>query len=543
MRFYRRRRFNWRRKWRRWPRYSRRSIWRTRSRTRRRTVRRRKRRYPKRKRRVATFWDPASKKRCNITGWMIELYANWNSNVTCRMYRQNIYDLSSTRKVFFEGGGMSLFTFSLKFLWRQHRLFQNFWSASNDGYDLAKYLSTTFYLPPLRDNTYIFWWDVDYNTVKREDFWRTQPSLLLAWKNKVIIRPRQANNHRTRKVTIKPPATITNQWRYQGSWMDMGLFLFGITLLDWTFPFGPGKDAKRVPWVGQIPCWKVDNPGGASSSPNVTSATLFYAHWRDNGQDNWLTYRAFVGPNTNPTELPNLAGFTKIHEASDLPYWITLWGQNNYFDFDELSAKEGLQKGWCMIYWPEYKSSQDVMKMQHTVPQKQIYLLNAAAMYQLSTCGPFVQSSNVNAVEIPILYKSRWVWGGASFNTQPINKIINFAPTQVAVRNPATIDRSIITPWDCDHHGVLTEEALKRFLEPSGGVDARRPLPIEEQLKEDDPYTSSASSAEESETDEEGPKNQQELTKAIKRCRARILREQHERHRLKQLFRSLIKQE
>lgn len=468
------------------------------------------------------------------------LYANWERDMVNRMYNQNLTEQGPKRKVKFVGGGMSLFTFGLRFLWEQHQLFHNLWSASNDGFDLAKYHSTTFYLPPARDNTYIFWWDVDYNQVKMEDFWRTQPALLFGWKNKVIVRPRSANNHRTKKVTIKPPATISNQWRYQGSWMDLGLFMFGVTILDWTFPFGWGRNATDIPHVAQINCWKISAFNGAGST--AQNVTMYYAHWRDTGQNNYIMAQTVSGKNDDPSEIVNLGGFRRIHAANDLPYWITYWGQNTNFNFDDESDKLNNASGWTAIYWYDFKNPHDVRQMDN-VPQKIIYLLNQKAMYTLAASGPFIQLNNTVSLQIPLFYKSRWTWGGASMTRQPVSNIIHFAPSQVAVRNPASIAKSIITPWDCDQHGILTEQALRRFLEPSGGVDARRPLPVEEQLKEDEPYTSSAESAQESETDEEGPENQQELIKALKRCRARIDREQHERHRLRQLFRSLIKQE
>nr|QYD02134.1 ORF1 [Torque teno felis virus] len=542
-----RRRKYWRRGWRNrsWRRKkgARRRLWRTRSWTRRGTVRRRRKwRVPRRRLRVAKFWDPAAKKKCTITGWFMGLVANWNKNMSCRMFRTNIFDERPQKKVIFTAGGMMLYTFSLRFLWNQHKLFQNFWSTSNDGFDLAKYVSTTFYLPPLRDNTYIFWWDVDYNKVTRQDFWKTAPSLLLAWKNKVIVRPMSQNNHKTRKVTIKPPATITNQWRYQGAWMDMGLFMWGLTIFDWTYPFSHTKDANRIPYVQHIPAWKVTSMSGAP--PNGKTQTMYYASWRDTGEGNYIWYKTEINSKTPQDITGTMSGFKPLPEANDLPYWLTLWGQNDTFDFDDDSAKDLQQQGWAVIYWGEYQDEAHFRTItQRAAVQKVMWLLNRDALYQLSTAGAFIQMQNIMPLNIPILYKSRWVWGGASMNKQAIGTYVNFAPSQVAVRNPATIQRSIITPWDVDGHGILTEEAIKRFLQPSGGVDARRPLPIEEYTKEDEPYTSSASSAEESEEDEKGPQNQQELTKAIRRCRARLEREQHERHRLRQLFRSLIKQE
>lgn len=514
--------------WRRWT--AGRRIRRTRRYQRRGAVRRRRRRGYRRRKTVATFWNPSATKRCTITGWMIGLTETATSQIPQRMISFNVTAPPKTRRLVFRGGGVSLNVFSLAFLWEQHQLFHNFWSASNDGFDLARYFSTTIYLPPHKDNTYIFWWDTDFNNIQRQDFWKTHPALLLAWKNKRIIRPQREGNYRTKRVKIKPPATVSNQWRFQGSWMTMGLFMWGVTLIDFNMPF-----AYRA----------IDNPLGIIqvSAREIWGQSqqykkIFYANWADNGHNNWVMFKSYSSAPSLESNV-DFTGFTRLNEADDLPYWMTMWGNNYNYNFDDVSDQNLQGQTLACIYWYDLREG-DLESGLWPKTQRKQYLLNANGMYQIACSGAFVQRQNATDVNIPLLYKSKWQWGGATLNKQAIQPMIHFAPNQVAVRNPATIQRSIITPWDCDNHGILTDEAIQRFLRPSEEVDGRRPVPFQADIEEDAPYTSSTEEVSETEEDEEGKEDEQELARTLKRLRTRIRREQHERHRLRKFFYSLI---
>lgn len=497
----------------------------------------------RRRKRTATFWDPSSKKSCTITGWTFGLTMTATSQLPNRTWNVNVTDWGNPqRRVTFRGGGVALQVFSLSFLWQEHQLFHNFWSNSNDGFDLARYLGTTIYLPPHKNNTYVFWWDEDFNQLKRSDYWKCQPSLLLAYKNKRIIRPISAGNHKAQKVKIKPPATVSNQWRFQGSWMTMGLFMWGISIIDWDLPFSQRQEAQNPLGTINFQAWTVKGPS------EYELRTFYYANWADPGTGNFVMAKTMSGPGlankwpvTNDKPEPNTDRYMlRINEADDLPYWITMYGQNHNWNFDDPSDKYQQATGYTLVYWWDLNDG-DLENQNFKGKYKKQWLLRPADMYKIAVSGPYVQRQNQYEVNIPILYKSKWQWGRATLNKQAIQPYIHFAPNQVAVRNPATIERSIITPWDTDGHGILTEEALQRFLRPSREVDARRPFTIQEESSDDEPYTSSAEESAPSEKDETWPEDQQRLASLIKRCRSRVQREQHERHRLKRFLSSLIK--
>lgn len=454
-----------------------------------------------------------------------------------RMWNLNLGQPPSKRRVYLIGGGVNVGIFSLKFLWDEHKLFRNFWSVSNDGFDLAKYGGTAVYLPPHKDQTYVFWWDPDYNQITRGDYWRTHPSLLLAYRKKVIIRPQKQGNYRTKKVFIKPPSTITSQWRFQQQWMTTGLFLWGLSLLDWERPFMQigMQDALGIVTI---------NNAAVLFGQTIMRKTFTYAFWADTGIGNFVMYKNVSSGNieNDIAALTSLAGFRRVEGADDLPYWITTWGQNQNWDWDDPSDNLMMDSSMTVLYWYEC-SAADLQTGTYVGKQRYQFVFPKTALQRIAFMGPFVQRQNTTGVNIPIMYKSYWRWGGATLNRTAIEPNINFAPSQVSVKNPATVARTIITPWDCDNHGILTNEALERFFRPCEGVDERRPLPIEEYTKVDEPYTSSASEADsEGETDEEDQDEQKTRT-LIKHLQRRVQREQHQRHRLFNFLKSLMKQE
>lgn len=458
-----------------------------------------------------------------------------------RMWSLNLGTVAKQRKTYLNGGGVNLQIFGLQWLWMEHQLFRNFWSRSNDGFDLAQYLGTTIYLPPHRDQTYVFWWDPDYNVIKRGDYWRTQPSLLLAYRKKRIIRPQKQGNYRVTKVKIRPPSTISNQWRFQQQWMTMGLFLWGISLMDWEMPFM---------LKGMTDALGIMTVKGASYlyGQQIQQADFVYAFWADEGRGNWLMYKDVASPSGNDIQndinkLTNLIGFRRVEGADDLPYWVTCYGQNANYGWDDPSDGLMMDTSMTVVYWYKTNAS-DLQTGRYKQAERVQFVLPKVAIQRIAFMGPFIQRQNVAGVNIPILYKSKWKWGGATLNRHAIEPHINFAPNQVSVKNPATIAKNIIAPWDVDNYGVLTDEALKRFFRPCEGVDERRPLPIEEPAQIDEPFTSSASEADsEGEESEEEKEDEPTTSKSIRHLKRRLQREQHQRHRLFAFLKSLMKQE
>nr|QYD01864.1 ORF1 [Torque teno felis virus] len=529
---YTRRRWRWRR-WkpyyrsrrRRAP-YKSRRIWKTRRLGKRRT-RRRVRKYFHRKRRLVTLFDPVNIAKCKISGATIGLVSQ-SLNVVNRCYYTVWKDSTITKLL--TGGGVTLLTFSLRFLWEEHRHFRNIWSHTNDGFDLALYFGTKVFLQPHRFVDYAFFYDTDLVDEKEWDYIRLHPQQLLGTKNVVFVRSQSfGNNHRTKKVFIKPPSNITTQWKFQHQWFDVPLFQFGFILFNWHEPFLK-QDANPVPivqisgddvWQWQTSTYK-PVPGGFAYSPYI-----------DTAKGNYIDITE--GPPSSFTPSTGTQ-WKKIAWTNDLPYWLTTWGQNQDWNYNVTKTNQS-NIFYCRIWWPDYTAA-DITGGNIGKKTAKEWVFSATQLRKFAGDGPFVYNSLDKRANIPFIYKSYWKWGGTVLKQ---DQVVAIHPTsgQVSVKNPQTQFRDIIYPFD-QSGGLLTERALKRFLEPRGSADERRPLPTQADPPRDACETVSYSAPEETETSEEDEDSEIEVSSAIKSLRRRLFREQSERRRIHEFFKSLL---
>nr|QYD01948.1 ORF1 [Torque teno felis virus] len=502
--------------------YKGRRFWKTRGRKKRRhrRVRRQERR------RLVTLFDPISKAKCKISGQTVGLIARgWNTVNRCyyTMWKeQTITKLLS-------GGGISLMTFSLRFLWNEHRHYRNVWSHTNDGFDLALYFGTKVYLEPHQYQDYVFFWDRDLVEEKQWDYMRLHPSQLLATKNCVFVRNQTTgNNHRTKKVFIKPPANITTQWKFQHQWFDIPLFQYGFILFNWKEPYLKQDTSTPVKtFRDSVMVWRtnqyIESSTGFAWSPMI-----------DTGGGNYIDF-VWLGQHVKPSSGTE---WTKIPWANDLPYWLTCFGQNSDWNFNIPNKFPSTNPiPWIRLGWPEYTET-DITTGNIGKKKFEEWAMPATACRTFAVMGPFVQDTLPTRVNIPFLYKSFWKWGGTNLLQ---DKIVAMNPTsgQVSVKNPQTQVRDIIYPWD-QSGGLLTERALKRFLEPSTTTDERRPLPHQPEppgYVSEESYDETGSEAEETEEDKDG---EIEVSSTLKTLTRQLQREQSKRRRFNRFLKSLL---
>nr|QYD01807.1 ORF1 [Torque teno felis virus] len=531
---YTRRRWRWRprrnyyRQNRRRTYYKGRRFWKTRRSRPRRHRRVRRHRFFNRKRRLVTLFDPVSKAKCKIIGATIGLIAK-GINYPQRCWYTMYTDKSITKLL--TGGGVSLMTFSLRFLWDEHLHFRNIWTHTNDGFDLALYFGTKIFLKPHRTLDYAFFFDTDLPEEKPSDYMRVHPQSLLATKNVIWVRSQiNGNNHRTKTVFIKPPANITTQWKFQYQWFDYPLFQYGFVFVNWHEPFlgqddEPYQQLKFIrpsyQWIGKE--WQ-EQTGGFAYCPLI-----------DTGKSNSIevTYLGVSVQKPSPDTKWTLVSWTMR-----MPYWLSCFGQNSDFNFSIPNDKPTTNTAcWVRLMWPNYVTT-DIT--QGKIPkQYQMWAIPATSCRYFAMMGPFVVDTYGTRANVPFIYKSYWKWGGTVLKQEPVSSI-NPISGQVSVKNPQTQVRSIIYPWD-ESGGLLTERALERFLEPSSDVDERRPLPFQTTPPR---HVSPSELGEETEETEEGEtQSDSELERGptTKTLAKRLLREQLERKRMHRFLKSLLK--
>nr|QYD01873.1 ORF1 [Torque teno felis virus] len=479
-----------------------------------------------RKRRLVTLFDPVSKAKCKIIGATIGLIAK-GLNFPNRCWRTMFTETAVTKML--TGGGVNLMTFSLHFLWDEHLHFRNIWTHTNDGFDLALYFGTKIFLQPHRTLDYAFFWDTDLPDEKPQDIMRMHPQTLLASKNVIWVRSQlYGNNHKTKKVFIRPPANITTQWKFQYQWFDYPLFQYGFVFVNWNEPF-LRQDDESIPVKTIKPAWRY-----ITSAWQKESNGFAYSPVIDTGKQNSVEITYLGVGVSNPSSDTR---WTLVSWTMGLPYWLTCFGQNTDWNFSVPNPSPGTAMvPWVRIAWPFYTQTEIV---QGKIGKKyDMFAFPASDLRNIAIMGPFVQDTFQGRANVPFMYKSYWKWGGTVLKQEPITSI-NPISGQVSVKNPQTQVRDIIYPWD-QSGGLLTERALKRFLEPSNTVDERRPLPFQATPPR---YASSSESREEdSETETLKAQSDSELKvgPSLKSVARQLFREQSERRRMHRFLQSLL---
>ncbi|AYP28925.1 MAG: ORF1 protein [Anelloviridae sp.] len=402
-------------------------------------------------------WQPANRRDCKIRGWSMALMCPpkraWQANWV-------IFKLP-TGKVgaLFNGGGFSDRIFSLNWLWEEHQFHRNVWSRTNEGTDLSQYLGTTIYLPPIRDVDYIFWWDRDYIRQEQADFVTRHPAFLLLQKNHVVVRSqRYGRNNATKKVWIPPPSTIANQWFFQSQSGNMGMFKYGFALVDF------------------YQCFNYDGNDLCISVKNYFK----YAWWADTGAGNraWLIQKSTTWKEGDAA--PTTQQGTPIPFMTDTPYYAAFYGRSDWTWAADIKAPtEADPFQYVAVSWKKGLTSCAQMLPFVAHAEKTYYFaLGLAEMGTLGASGPFVPRYFTAPISLPFFYKSHWKWGGITpvdpHVVDPARPIPGdpFRPT-VQARNPKTVGKGTIHPWDLETDGFIKKEALARLLSPT---------PVEEEV-------------------------------------------------------------
>nr|UGV37951.1 MAG: ORF1 [TTV-like mini virus] len=212
-------RWRWRRRWRRrWP------------------VRRRfYRRFTKRKLQTIRVkqWQPYTIRKCIVSG--LKCLFQGGPNRLNNNYWQ--YPDSFVPARWQGGGGWGLQVISLESLYEDYEKLQNWWSNSNAGLPLVRYIGTqlTFYQHTTTDYvvTIDTCWPLVDTYLKHPN---SQPQRMLMSKRKIIvpsIRTKPLKKRRKRKF-VRPPPQMTNQWYFQKDICKTKLLMITATACDLT---------------------------------------------------------------------------------------------------------------------------------------------------------------------------------------------------------------------------------------------------------------------------------------------------------------------
>nr|UGV33882.1 MAG: ORF1 [TTV-like mini virus] len=228
---YWRRRYYRRNYWRRWPR-----TWRPRPFVRRRRRRRyRRRNYWVRRKKLLKIklkqFQPYTIRKCRVKG----LKCLFQGSADRLIYNYWQYPTSIVPEKTPGGGGWGLLVFSLASLYEDYEKIQNYWTQSNAGLPLVRFLGAklTFYQHATMDYVVEIdrCWPMVDTPLKHAN---CHPQRMLMGKKSLIIPSQETKKlrHGKRKIFVPPPAQITNQWYFQRDVCNTKLLMIAATACD-----------------------------------------------------------------------------------------------------------------------------------------------------------------------------------------------------------------------------------------------------------------------------------------------------------------------
>lgn len=152
------------------------------------------------------------------------------------------------------GGGWSIMIFTLTSLFEDYEHLENIWTKTNLGLPLVQYKGCLLKFYQTYDTDYIATYDrcwpmVDTNLTHLD----SAPSRMIQKKHKIVMPSKKTNPRRKpyKKVFVKPPSQMQNNWYFQRDICKLPLLMLTTTTCDLLYPFcSPNCESNNI----TIPC-------------------------------------------------------------------------------------------------------------------------------------------------------------------------------------------------------------------------------------------------------------------------------------------------
>ncbi|ATX61858.1 putative ORF1 [Torque teno didelphis albiventris virus] len=437
--------------------------------TRRKQVRRRRRRGPRKQ--TITQWGPGRRLKCNIVGFWSAI-VGIQANTTVQYTSRNLYN--------YGGGGIQTWKWSLLDMYYQHKDHMCYWSASNDGTDLARYHGTTLYCFPNDSFSYIVHWDRDLykKDVKNYPIYLSHPYLLLLHPDhKVVWSLKHKGRAKAKRIVLRPPAQLTNEWYFQADLAPLNLWTVQFTLFDPDNVWLQASDGSIKMTVG------VDSTLIGMGTTGRLWQTMYATLWDIGCEDNLVAVNRTKQPPATATS--HLASPEEYHAdmnweyfGAGYPYWITLWGTDLSKSANSPSEIKTGKNVWIKWFPPKEMTKPSQVIEPDFTKKKLWTLLTRTQAQALVKSGWFIQKSDPYSYNIFVKYRSRFEWGGYTPDVtdtvidpipnqpagtqQPLVARTSRRLQQVQVQDPSKVGQDILNPWDL-RRGIITKRAFERI--------------------------------------------------------------------------------
>lgn len=201
----------------------------------RRPTRRRRRRRKKVRRKFKAIplkqWQPKYIVKCTIRGLHLFLLGAEGRQFSCYTDEQFIWTPAKAPG----GGGFSAESYSLQWLYNQYKEGRCYWSKSNSSKDLCRYTGCSFILYKHNKIDFLIYYTrKPTSKPDKYHYSNLHPfQLLLRKRTKVLHRTSIHPNSRIyKKIKIKPPRTLQNNWYAQSEFAEQQLVELNIVAVD-----------------------------------------------------------------------------------------------------------------------------------------------------------------------------------------------------------------------------------------------------------------------------------------------------------------------
>nr|UGV35948.1 MAG: ORF1 [TTV-like mini virus] len=184
-------------------------------------------------------FQPNKIKKCKIKGYL-QLFGGGTQRISSNftLFKESVVPPQEPG-----GGGWGLQQLNLGNLYIQNQYIMNWWTKSNKGYNLCRYLGLKITLYRQQKTDYIFCWEPEppYEVTKYL-YPSYHPYKLLTYNKRIIVPSMETMPHKRKpyiKKYIKPPKEMKNQWHFQQHFANYPLIQFVATSCSLNSMFMP----------------------------------------------------------------------------------------------------------------------------------------------------------------------------------------------------------------------------------------------------------------------------------------------------------------
>nr|UGV38363.1 MAG: ORF1 [TTV-like mini virus] len=174
-------------------------------------------------------WQPLKIRKCKIIGFLELLetsYGHISNNYTA--FKESYVPPHQPG-----GGGWGMQQLTLGNLYVQNVYCMNYWTKSNRGFNLCRYLGAKFTLYRQQNVDWIFTYNLEEPlTITKYTYASYHPYKMFTYKKKIVLPSYETaplKKKRSYKKYIKPPKKLTNQWYFQNHLQNTPLITFFAT--------------------------------------------------------------------------------------------------------------------------------------------------------------------------------------------------------------------------------------------------------------------------------------------------------------------------